>query len=166
MSEEDQKKLQNNIEVHSNPSEDSIITTDKEKNSKNHVSKYEINNITSIKSYSDQQIWHLLKILKYDDVHDLNDLPPEVEFLGTRLHEITVEEALEVVSDAVEYHNDDPNIPAEQYNEYVRYKESGVDNNNEVDVFTLKALAVLLRDHSPYPEVRAVCPPPMLCFAR
>ncbi|CAI8496286.1 unnamed protein product [Hanseniaspora opuntiae] len=118
--------------------------------------------ITSIKSYSDQQVWHLLKILKYDDVDNLDELPPEVEFLGTRVHEITIEEALEIMKDAVIYHDNDPNISAHQYQEFIRYSTEGVDPENEVDVFELKALAVLLRDHSPYPEVRAVCPPAML----
>ncbi|KAF0267386.1 hypothetical protein FOG48_03533 [Hanseniaspora uvarum] len=112
--------------------------------------------VNSIKSYSDQQVWHLLKILKYDDVDNLDDLPPEVEFLGTRVHEITIEEALQVMKEAVEYHDNDPNISAEQYAEFIRYSTEGVDPENEVDVFELKALAVLLRDHSPYPEVRAV----------
>ena len=118
--------------------------------------------LRSINSYSDLQIWHLLKLLKYDDVDNLENLPSEIEYLGTKLHEITIEEALAIMKEGVEYHFNDPNIDASQYDEYVRYSEEGVDVDNEVDVFSLKALAVLLRDHSPYPEVRAVCPPPSL----
>ncbi|KAL6925614.1 hypothetical protein ACO0SA_000215 [Hanseniaspora valbyensis] len=133
------------------------------KNSHEYVTeKHVIEPITSIKSYSDQQVWHLLKILKYDDVDNLDELPIEVEFLGTRVHEITIEESLEILKEAVVYHDNDPNISADQYNEFIRYSNEGVDPDNEVDVFELKALAVLLRDHSPYPEVRAVCLPPMM----
>ncbi|SGZ38893.1 uncharacterized protein HGUI_01093 [Hanseniaspora guilliermondii] len=127
-----------------------------------HVDEINVHVVNSIKSFSDQQVWHLLKVLKYDDVDNLDELPPEVEFLGTRVHEITIEESLEIMKEAVDYHDNDPNISAEQYEEFNRYANEGVDPENEVDVFELKALAVLLRDHSPYPEVRAVCPPAML----
>ncbi|KAL6947991.1 hypothetical protein ACO0OE_002010 [Hanseniaspora uvarum] len=157
MSDIEEKAAINSTEVVSKSSEDKITFSEKD------VQEiYEAQPITSIKSYSDQQVWHLLKILKYDDVDNLDDLPGEVEFLGTRVHEITIEESLEIMKEAVEYHDNDPNISAEQYEEFIRYSSEGVDPENEVDVFELKALAVLLRDHSPYPEVRAVCPPPMM----
>ncbi|XBW38791.1 hypothetical protein QEN19_004375 [Hanseniaspora menglaensis] len=120
------------------------------------------NDVYSIKSYSEMQVWHLLKLLQYDDVDNLDNLPAEIEFLGTKLHEISIEESLEIMKEAEEYHFNDPNIDPNQYNEFVRYSSEGVDPENEIDVFSLKALAVLLRDHSPYPEVRAVCPPPSL----
>lgn len=118
--------------------------------------------VYSIHSYSDLQIWHLLKLLKYDDVDSLDNLPTEIEFLGTKLHELTIEESLNTMKEAEEYHFNDPNIDVSQYNDFVRYSSEGVDVNNEVDVFSLKALAVLVKYHSPYPEVRAVCPPPLL----
>ncbi|KAL6938131.1 OPT superfamily [Hanseniaspora osmophila] len=139
-------------------------TDDNGSSSKDHYITEEkpIEFITSIKSYSDEQVWHLLKVLNYDDVKDLNDLPPEVEFLGTKVHEITIDESLEIMKDAIEYHDNDPNIDEDQYQAFIKYAEEGVDPNNEVAVFELKALAVLLRDHSPYPEVRAVCPPAMM----
>ncbi|KAF0270292.1 hypothetical protein FOG48_00632 [Hanseniaspora uvarum] len=146
-----EEKAAGTVDVHSKSSEDKISSKDN-----NEIEETKFEPITSIKSYSDQQVWHLLKILKYDDVDNLDDLPPEVEFLGTRVHEITIEESLEIMKEAVEYHDNDPNISAEQYEEFTRYSTEGVDPENEVDVFELKALAVLLRDHSPYPEVRAV----------
>ena len=106
------------------------------KNSHEYVTeKHVIEPITSIKSYSDQQVWHLLKILKYDDVDNLDELPIEVEFLGTRVHEITIEESLEIMKEAVVYHDNDPNISATQYEEFCRYSNEGVDPDNEVDVF-------------------------------
>ncbi|KAF0269777.1 hypothetical protein FOG48_01147 [Hanseniaspora uvarum] len=146
-----EEKAAGTVDIVSKSSEDKISSKDN-----NEIEETKFEPITSIKSYSDQQVWHLLKILKYDDVDNLDDLPGEVEFLGTRVHEITIEESLEIMKEAVEYHDNDPNISAQQYEEFIRYSTEGVDPENEVDVFELKALAVLLRDHSPYPEVRAV----------
>ncbi|KAF0271498.1 hypothetical protein FOG51_03537 [Hanseniaspora uvarum] len=91
-----EEKAAGTVDIVSKSSEDKISSKDN-----NEIEETKFEPITSIKSYSDQQVWHLLKILKYDDVDNLDDLPGEVEFLGTRVHEITIEESLEIMKEAV-----------------------------------------------------------------
>ncbi|KAK9468634.1 oligopeptide transporter 2 [Lipomyces arxii] len=92
-----------------------------------------------------------------EDQNDFQDAG--TEFLFTKVVEMTVDEGLDVLERAIEYHEDDVNFPTDvldKIHDLVR----GVGRENvvqyEIDV---KIEACFIKFHSPYPEVRAVCDP-------
>lgn len=110
-------------------------------------------------SCSDEQMANLLKKMGYERCEDTSEIPPEIRFVCTKIEKLSVEEAVEILKEGVEYHEDDPNIPSNEYAEYVRFANGDYDHENEKEIFELKALAGLLKFHSPYAEVRAVVEP-------
>ncbi|SCU81636.1 LADA_0C00210g1_1 [Lachancea dasiensis] len=114
----------------------------------------------SIRDFSDEQIAYLLKKLGFDHADDVSDIPPDIEYIGEKINQMTVEESISVLSKATEDYQDDPNIPSDEYREMERLScWDNVDINNANDVFELKALAGLVKYHSPYKEVRATVDP-------
>ena len=75
--------------------------------------------------------------------------------------EISEDEAMTIILDAISYHSIDPNFPSAMMTKIKRlslgYKEAEMDVAEWL--FDLKLEAVIIHYHSPYPEVRAVTDP-------
>ncbi|KAK9243200.1 OPT oligopeptide transporter protein-domain-containing protein [Lipomyces tetrasporus] len=93
-----------------------------------------------------------------EDVSTLVD--PVSEFMYEKVSTMTLEEGLQILADAVEYHDDDVNFPAQ-----TMAKITGLlagecrDQDPEGHDLDVKIEAALIKYHSPYPEVRAICDP-------
>ncbi|KAK9387123.1 OPT oligopeptide transporter protein-domain-containing protein [Lipomyces mesembrius] len=93
---------------------------------------------------------------------DLNDiLDEDADFVLEKMQTIGVEEAYEVLTAAAAYHDDDVNFPVKAMRKIklllAGEETSGLDHYTfELD---LRLQATLIKYHSPYPEVRAVCKP-------
>ncbi|KAK9461999.1 OPT oligopeptide transporter protein-domain-containing protein [Lipomyces oligophaga] len=83
------------------------------------------------------------------------------EFIISKISEMTAEEAMRILSEAVEYHKDDFNFPQESY-EKIKVLLGGIEASGlEADIYDLelRVEASMIKHHSPYPEVRAVTDP-------
>ncbi|ODV63163.1 Opt2p [Ascoidea rubescens DSM 1968] len=107
-----------------------------------------------------------IKILLEKTGHGTDDtlvqnLPDDTEFILNKIYQLTVEESIKILENAIEYHNDDPNFPNDDY-ELMKtlVKKSDLEKDkNEDELFQIKLLASLIHYLSPYPEVRAVTDP-------
>jgi len=82
----------------------------------------------------------------------------ETEYLIEKVNEITVEEAVDIVAEALEFHDDDWNFPSDLQARMRRLLE-GPKAYGEFYERDLKLDAVIIRWSSPYPEVRSACDP-------
>lgn len=105
------------------------------------------------------------KIAKYyghkaseDNITPANDV---TTFIAQKIMEMTNEHAVEILLQAIEYHENDPNF-AQETMEKIKLLVPGPKlselDPSEYD-FDLKAEAVIIHYHSPYPEVRSVTEP-------
>ncbi|KAK9367578.1 OPT oligopeptide transporter protein-domain-containing protein [Lipomyces kononenkoae] len=94
------------------------------------------------------------------DVEDVMD-GPAAEFVLEKLKSMTMEESLVILQEAIDYHDDDFNFPAETMEKIkllVQGQEAAQMDNETYELDT-KLEATLMKYHSPYPEVRAICDP-------
>ncbi|KAK9467165.1 OPT oligopeptide transporter protein-domain-containing protein [Lipomyces arxii] len=95
--------------------------------------------------------------------HDVADIleGSASEFIVDKLANMTTDEALAVLTEASAYHDDDYNFPAETLDTInlllKGFEATGWDK--ETYDLELRIEATLIKYHSPYPEVRAVCDP-------
>lgn len=80
------------------------------------------------------------------------DIPPDVEFISETINQMSLEEALVILQEAVQQHKGDMNFPSETYETIQLLLE-------KPKPFDCKLEAALIAFHSPYPEVRAVTDP-------
>ncbi|KAK9236566.1 OPT oligopeptide transporter protein-domain-containing protein [Lipomyces kononenkoae] len=74
---------------------------------------------------------------------------------------MTMEESLMILREAIEYHEDDINFPRETMDKIkllVQGQEAS-EMDEETYEWDMKLEATLMKYHSPYPEVRAICDP-------
>lgn len=86
----------------------------------------------------------------------------DIEFVIGKIEEITEDQAVEILLEAIDYHSDDPNFPSETMSKIqLLVKGPKVGEWDDIDEynFQLKSEAAIIRYHSPYPEVRAVADP-------
>ena len=83
------------------------------------------------------------------------------KFMEQKIAEMSEERALEVLLRCIETHSDDPNFPSWTMEKIISLcKGSKVSDMDPFDwLFELKVEAATIHYHSPYPEIRAVCPP-------
>ena len=92
-----------------------------------------------------------------------DDIAParDVQMILEKVIEMTDEEAMQVILDAIEFHKMDPNFPPwtmSKLRELVRgYK--ACDMSEDDWSFDIRTEASILKYHSPYPEVRSVTDP-------
>ncbi|KAK9371502.1 OPT oligopeptide transporter protein-domain-containing protein [Lipomyces chichibuensis] len=99
------------------------------------------------------------RIRESGDLEDILD--EDAEFMLEKMKTMGVEEAYEILTAAADYHSDDVNFPVKAMRKIrlllERNEASGLDQESfELDV---RLQACLMKYHSPYPEVRAVCKP-------
>ncbi|KAL2212753.1 oligopeptide transporter 2 [Sarocladium strictum] len=98
-----------------------------------------------------------------------DDIAPsrDVQYIVDKIQGMSEEEAIQILTDTVEYHNNDPNFPQPTM-EKIRlllqgpkiYLTAGGDANDSRDYdFDLRTEAAIIHYHSPYPEVRSVTAP-------
>ncbi|KAK9259232.1 OPT oligopeptide transporter protein-domain-containing protein [Lipomyces tetrasporus] len=93
-----------------------------------------------------------------EDVSNLVD--PVSEFMYEKVSTMTLEEGLQILADAVEYHDDDVNFPAKTMTKITGLLAGeGRDQDPDGHDLDVKIEAALIKYHSPYPEVRAICDP-------
>lgn len=82
----------------------------------------------------------------------------DIRYMVNRVNERTIEEAKNVLAEALVYHNDDPNINGETYDQIENLMKGPefFEGSLEDYEFEIKIEAALIDDWSPYPEVRAV----------
>ncbi|KAK9322179.1 OPT oligopeptide transporter protein-domain-containing protein [Lipomyces orientalis] len=94
---------------------------------------------------------------------DLDDVinGPAAEFILDKLQSMTVDESLVILREAMEYHEDDFNFPADTLAKIKLLLQGQESSNIDVETYELelKLEAALIKYHSPYPEVRAICDP-------
>ncbi|KAK9464999.1 OPT oligopeptide transporter protein-domain-containing protein [Lipomyces arxii] len=95
------------------------------------------------------------------DMEDLLDLGPQMDFFFDMMITMTMEEAYEVLTAAVAYHADDSNFPEDTMQKMQLLLEGEKSYGADHEEFMLDFLleATMMKYHSPYPEVRAVCDP-------
>lgn len=84
-----------------------------------------------------------------------------ITFIMDKIEKMTEEEALDILTKAIDYHSGDPNFPGDSMRRIKQLvqgrKASGLDDSDYE--FDLKAEAAVMHYHSPYPEVRSVTEP-------
>lgn len=86
----------------------------------------------------------------------------DVEYLFQKIDALPISKAIEILNEILEYHDDDPNYSAEDYElakELVQGKDANPDKTPEEWAFQAKLIAGLSEYFSPYPEVRAIASP-------
>ncbi len=91
-------------------------------------------------------------------------IAPSRDFLYIldKVNEMTEEEAMRILVNAIEFHKDDPNFPGPTMTKIRQLvqgpKAEGLEDVSDFD-FDLRAEAAIIHYHSPYPEVRSVTEP-------
>ncbi|KAK9378542.1 OPT oligopeptide transporter protein-domain-containing protein [Kockiozyma suomiensis] len=83
------------------------------------------------------------------------------EFILDKISTMSLDEALEILREAIDYHRDDFNFPVHTL-ERIQMLVQGFEHSDlDRDTYELEVRieAALMKFHSPYPEVRAVCDP-------
>ncbi|KAK9476496.1 OPT oligopeptide transporter protein-domain-containing protein [Lipomyces japonicus] len=137
---------------------DEVEYTESEKNN-NEIS------ITASSAEEKDKIYR--RIRESDDLKDL--LNEDLDFLIEKFATIDVDTAIVVLTEAVDYHDDDVNFPTQTMNrikQLLQYFSQPEDEPFKNEFFLLedyqldlRLAATLIKYHSPYPEVRAVCKP-------
>ncbi|KAK9242180.1 OPT oligopeptide transporter protein-domain-containing protein [Lipomyces tetrasporus] len=95
------------------------------------------------------------------DLHDILDNSAVLEYLLDMMTTMTVSESLKILTGIADYHSDDFNFSKLSL-EKVRLLLAGEEVYNqghELYILDLLIEATVLKFHSPYPEVRAICDP-------
>ncbi|KAK9367899.1 OPT oligopeptide transporter protein-domain-containing protein [Lipomyces kononenkoae] len=95
------------------------------------------------------------------DLHDILDNSAVLEYLLDLMTTMTVSESLKTLTSIAEYHSDDFNF-SKMSLEKVRLLLAGEEvygQGHELYVLDLLIEGTVLKFHSPYPEVRAICDP-------
>lgn len=111
-----------------------------------------------IESFEDRFISRVLYKTGHGADDDVNDLPKDTEYMLKKIAGLSAEEALKILEDSIVYHDDDPNFPADDYNEMKLLVQERNFDDPEWQ-FETRMLAALIAFHSPYPEVRSVTDP-------
>ncbi|ODQ82745.1 hypothetical protein BABINDRAFT_31681 [Babjeviella inositovora NRRL Y-12698] len=139
------------------------------------------------RTLSSDQKFLALQRTGHSGLQDLDDIPPDAAYMLTKIDELSVQEALAILQEAIVYHGDDVNFPHEVMEKIVdlvdqhytpRDSDEGgneklksqaqlhfdleeKNSGNYLDdwEFESKMEAALIAFHSPYPEVRAVTDP-------
>jgi hypothetical protein len=82
----------------------------------------------------------------------------EMDYLLEKINEMTTEEAVDIVAESLEFHNDDWNFPSDLRARMKRLLEEP-KAYGEFYERDIKLDAVIMKWSSPYPGVRAVCDP-------
>ncbi|KAK9328056.1 OPT oligopeptide transporter protein-domain-containing protein [Lipomyces starkeyi] len=87
-------------------------------------------------------------------------IDPVSEFIYEKVSSLTLEEGLQILEDGVAYHDDDVNFPAQTLSK-IKGLIAGRGRDEDPDSYEIdvKVEAAMIKYHSPYPEVRAVCDP-------
>ncbi|ODQ79362.1 hypothetical protein BABINDRAFT_161768 [Babjeviella inositovora NRRL Y-12698] len=140
-------------------------------------------------SLSSDQKFQVLARTGHAGLEDLDDLPVEAEYMIIKVDNLTIDESLEILKDAIVYHKGDVNFLPDEYNQMValvkegapvlesdtglhaaekfnlkdkeNFKDSTDDKGSYISdwEFECRLLASLIHFHSPYAEVRAVTDP-------
>ncbi|KAK9483826.1 OPT oligopeptide transporter protein-domain-containing protein [Lipomyces starkeyi] len=94
------------------------------------------------------------------DVEDVIN-GPAAEFILEKLQSMTVDESLVILREAMDYHDDDLNFPTETFEKIKLLLQGQEASQMDAETYELdlKLEATLMKYHSPYPEVRAICDP-------
>ncbi|CAN6649256.1 oligopeptide transporter 2 [Trichomonascus vanleenenianus] len=100
---------------------------------------------------------------RYGNRAEADNVAPsaDMEFLFDKIVNMTMEEAIEVLTIAIDYHSDDRNFDygtMEKIKLLVEGQEASGLNQDDYE-FDCKAEAAVLKYHSPYPEVRSIADP-------
>jgi hypothetical protein len=92
--------------------------------------------------------------------HLLKEYAPngETEYLLEKINDTTTEEAVEIVAEALVFHDDDWNFPTDMRARLKRLLD-GPKTYGEFYERDLKLDAAIIKWSSPYPEVRSACDP-------
>ncbi|KAK9427029.1 OPT oligopeptide transporter protein-domain-containing protein [Lipomyces doorenjongii] len=133
--------------------------------SSNEVSKEKVG-IVSVQEVVDipnlrEKAMQRLKSGMRKDLDDLLDMGSQTDYLFDMMSTLSVEEALLVLEEALDYHSDDPNFPSETLRTItIMLKgEEAYGTDHESYILDVLLEATLIKFHSPYPEVRAICDP-------
>ncbi|KAK9360818.1 OPT oligopeptide transporter protein-domain-containing protein [Lipomyces starkeyi] len=101
----------------------------------------------------------LERIQESDDLNDVLD--EDAEFILGKMETMEVGEAYDVLTAAADYHSDDVNFPAKSMRKIqsLLAGEEAYGLDHESFELDMRLEACLIKYHSPYPEVRAVCKP-------
>ncbi|KAK9258613.1 OPT oligopeptide transporter protein-domain-containing protein [Lipomyces tetrasporus] len=97
----------------------------------------------------------------HDEEGDNTYMDAATEYLFDKVMTMSLEDGLQVLKAAAEYHFDDVNFPELTMKKILALLEGPDAYDGDVDSYELdiKIEACMIKYHSPYPEVRAVCDP-------
>lgn len=100
----------------------------------------------------------LERLGKTPDCHEEDKIS---EYLYEIYQAMTLQEALEILTEAIKYHTDDVNFPLKTMDRIKDLVEGPLQANMDQAAYEeeVKIEAVLIGHHSPYPEIRAVTDP-------
>ncbi|KAK9431387.1 OPT oligopeptide transporter protein-domain-containing protein, partial [Lipomyces doorenjongii] len=99
---------------------------------------------------------------KVGNTNDVDPLADKVSaYLYEKVMEMTVEESISVLRNAIEYHYGDVNFPTETLDKIQLLVDGPEAYDEDLDTYELDARleATVIKYHSPYPEVRSVTDP-------
>lgn len=99
----------------------------------NHVNLNAVTSQISISAVggdlSTEQKYIILRRLNYEGLRTLEDLPVGATFMIEKIQNLSVDEAVEILKEALIEHDEDPNFPADVYQLIERLLESGNSSN-------------------------------------
>ncbi|KAK9388133.1 OPT oligopeptide transporter protein-domain-containing protein [Lipomyces mesembrius] len=99
---------------------------------------------------------------KVGNTNDVDPLADKVSaYLYEKVMEMTVEESINVLRNAIEYHSGDVNFPTKTAHKIQLLVDGPEAYDEDLDTYVLDARleATVIKYHSPYPEVRSVTDP-------
>lgn len=104
--------------------------------------------------------FQVLQRCGHGNVHDMDQIPPDVEYIASKVQEMKVDDAILILKDALVEHDGDMNFPKDAYDNIENLVENQPSKEDDEQwKFECKLEAALIYHHSPYPEVRAVTDP-------
>ncbi|VVT58648.1 uncharacterized protein SAPINGB_P006314 [Magnusiomyces paraingens] len=90
-----------------------------------------------------------------------DDEDPVAAYLYKKYREMTLSEAVEILKEAIVYHENDVNFPMDVLNKIEKIVEGPEKYGEDIAIYQREAKieATFIRWHSPYPEVRAITDP-------
>ncbi|AET38439.1 Opt2p Ecym_2739 [Eremothecium cymbalariae DBVPG len=130
-----------------------------EKDSKTYGLRDEVVEAESFEALaSGELLYFVMRKMGYQNMEH-EEIPSSVSFIASKVTNLSVDDAVNILRKAVLEYRDDPNIPADEYEIIMRFEDSSYYPSGEVDQLEVRMIAALIRYHSPYTEVRSMVSP-------
>ncbi|VVT53037.1 uncharacterized protein SAPINGB_P003372 [Magnusiomyces paraingens] len=117
--------------------------------------------VSSTKKSTRQVIVDEQVLIRFGKDPSSDEDDPVASYYYDKYMDMSVQEGLDILAEAIKYHDDDVNFPQDVMDKIKIYVNDPQAFEGDQETFEreVKIEAVLIHYHSPYPEVRAVCDP-------